>query len=79
MNFCGTQNCRILLFAALRLSVRRRGGVSPEFQEKHPEVPWSEMRGMRNRMIHRYDDVDMTIVWHTAQEDVPPLLALIEP
>ncbi len=55
------------------------GRVSPEFQEKHPEVPWSEMRGMRNRMIHRYDDVDMTIVWHTAQEDVPPLLALIEP
>jgi uncharacterized protein with HEPN domain len=30
-------------------------------------------------MIHRYDDIDMNIVWNTAQEDIPRLLAIIEP
>ena len=55
------------------------GRVSPQFQEEHAEIPWSEMRGMRNRMIHRYDDIDTNIVWDTAQEDIPHLLALIEP
>ena len=37
------------------------------------------MTGMRNRMIHGYDDIDMGIVWNTSQESVPNLLALIEP
>ena len=31
--------------------------VSPQFREKHPQIPWSEMIGMRNRMIHDYDDM----------------------
>ncbi len=55
------------------------GRISSQFQEKYAEIPWSEMRGMRNRMIHRYDDIDMNIVWNTAQEDIPHLLAIIEP
>ena len=37
------------------------------------------MIGMRNRMIHTCDAVDLDIVWTTAQERIPELLALIEP
>ncbi len=37
------------------------------------------MTGMRNRMIHGYDDIDMDIVWNTSQQSVPNLLTLIEP
>ena len=55
------------------------GRVSTQFREKHPEIPWSEMRGMRNRMIHHYDDVDLHIVWNTAQDNIPQLLELLEP
>ncbi len=55
------------------------GRLSPEFRERHPEIPWSAMTGMRNRMIHGYDDIDMDIVWNTSQESIPNLLALIEP
>ena len=55
------------------------GRVSAQFREKHPEIPWSEMRGMRNRMIHHYDDVDLHIVWNTAQDNIPQLLELLEP
>ncbi len=55
------------------------GRLSPEFRKRHPEIPWSAMTGMRNRMIHGYDDIDMDIVWNTSQESIPNLLALIEP
>ena len=55
------------------------GRISPQFQEAHPEIPWQVMIGMRNRMIHGYDDIDFDIVWNTAQESIPLLLRLIEP
>lgn len=55
------------------------GRVSASFRERHPTIPWSRMIGMRNRMIHTYDAVDLDIVWTTVQERIPELLALIEP
>ena len=36
------------------------------------------MIGMRNRVIHAYDDVDVEIVWETVQRDIPPLAAQLE-
>ncbi len=47
--------------------------------DAYPQVPWSEMVGMRNRMIHDYDDVDLKIVWDTLQRDIPQLIKLIAP
>ena len=55
------------------------GRVSAAFREQHPTVPWGRMIAMRNRMIHVYDAVDLDIVWETARERIPELLALIEP
>lgn len=40
----------------------------------HPNVPWSEMRGMRNVLTHHYFDADAKVLWTTATEDLPPLL-----
>ena len=44
------------------------------FTQAHPEVPWRSMRGMRNRMAHGYFDIDLDVVWATAQEWLPELL-----
>lgn len=44
------------------------------FTQAHPEVPWRSMRGMRNRMAHGYFDIDLDVVWETAQEWLPELL-----
>ncbi|MCX7201364.1 MAG: DUF86 domain-containing protein, partial [Burkholderiales bacterium] len=46
----------------------------PTFTQAHPEVPWRNMRGMRNRMAHGYFDIDLNVVWETAQEWLPELL-----
>ena len=55
------------------------GRVSPLFRKENPDIPWSEIRGMRNRMIHRYDDIDMDIVWETVEQDIPRLISRLEP
>ena len=41
-------------------------------------LPWSEMVGMRNFLIHEYDDVDMKTVWKTVSHDFPPLIDDLE-
>lgn len=44
-----------------------------EFATRHPEIPWSQMKGMRNRMAHGYFELDMEIVWDTVQTAIPDL------
>lgn len=52
--------------------------VSADFREAHPELPWNQMAGMRNRIVHGYDDVDADIVWRVATEDLEPVMASLE-
>ncbi len=43
-----------------------------------PGLAWDAMMGMRDILIHEYDDVDLAIVWDTVQTDLPPLVATLE-
>ncbi len=47
--------------------------AAPEFVAEHPEIPWDIMRGMRNKMIHEYSDIDLGVVFRTVEDDLPPL------
>lgn len=47
--------------------------ISPDLQQKHPEIPWSDMARMRDRLIHGYFGVDINLVWLTAVRDIPAL------
>lgn len=53
-------------------------GVTESFQQKHPEIPWKEICGTRNRLIHGYFDVDIDIVWSIVSDDLPSLVANLE-
>lgn len=46
-----------------------------EFVERHADIPWRSMRGMRNRVAHGYFDINLTLVWETVQTALPQLLA----
>lgn len=46
---------------------------SPQFIEQHPELPWAQMRGMRNVAVHEYFSIDLEIVWITVRDDLPKL------
>ena len=46
---------------------------APDFFTAHPELPWKDMRAMRNKVIHDYFDVELTVIWSTVKEDLPQL------
>lgn len=52
--------------------------VTKECQYKLPQIPWQNIIGMRNRLIHAYFDIDLDILWKTVTEDLPPLIAELE-
>ncbi|MEX5212551.1 MAG: DUF86 domain-containing protein [Nitrospiraceae bacterium] len=52
---------------------------SEEFRNRHPEIPWTVVAGMRDKLIHEYDELDRDEVWSTAQRHVPSLLRFLEP
>ncbi|MEL6489457.1 MAG: DUF86 domain-containing protein [Cyanobacteria bacterium J06621_3] len=48
--------------------------LSKEVRHQYPDIPWSLMAGMRDNMIHEYDDIDIDQVWKTVKSDIPILL-----
>jgi len=52
--------------------------VSDARRSLHPEIPWAEIRGMRNRIVHGYDNINFRILWDVVQLDLPPLIDTLE-
>ena len=53
--------------------------IPPEVENRHADIPWAEMRGLRNRVVHEYRNVDLEIVWDIIQNYLPPLLLQLRP
>lgn len=51
--------------------------LADDFKLRYNEIPWQAMRGMRNRIVHEYGDVDLTIVFDTVTRDVPKLYEML--
>jgi uncharacterized protein with HEPN domain len=52
--------------------------IPEEERARHPEIPWAQIVGLRNRLIHGYDAVDLDILWQIVTADLPPLVASLE-
>ena len=52
--------------------------ISRELRAESPDVPWTDLVAMRNRLIHAYFDVNLDIVWQTVTDELPPLVKLLE-
>ncbi|HEV2202363.1 MAG TPA: HepT-like ribonuclease domain-containing protein [Bryobacteraceae bacterium] len=52
--------------------------IGPETRTAHPEIPWIDIVGMRNRLVHAYFDIDLERVRDTIAIDLPPLVQALE-
>ncbi len=52
--------------------------VSQGTRDQHPEIPWPQILGMRNRLVHGYDQIDLDVLWQTLVQDLRPLIDNLE-
>jgi len=52
--------------------------MSESFKNRKSEIPWNDIVGLRNRIVHDYGNVDLTIVFDTLKYDIPEVLKMIE-
>ena len=52
--------------------------IPASVRNRYPEIPWKNMAGMRDKLIHEYFGVNLRIVWDAVQKDIPPLKPFFE-
>jgi uncharacterized protein with HEPN domain len=74
-------NTRLLQLGLVRLVEiigEAAARVSNDMQARHTSIPWEDVVGMRNKLIHGYDQVDLGVLWDTVIDDLPPLTRELE-
>ena len=71
-----TQSAILHQLLVLGEAVKR---LSEGFRSQHPEIPWRAYAGLRDVLIHQYDEVDLNLVWKAADSDIPDLLQKLAP
>ena len=74
-----TQQAVVMSLMIIGEAAARMIDRHPEFVAQNKEVPWTAMRGLRNRIAHGYFQVDMEIVWTTVQTALPEPFKGLEP
>lgn len=52
--------------------------ITDEIETRYPEIPWQDIVGMRNRLVHAYYAINLNILWKTVTKDLPPLVGQLE-
>ena len=68
----------LALARLLEITGEAANRVSEKTRQENPTIPWAQVIGMRNRLIHGYDVVDEDILWKTITEDLPSLIESLE-
>lgn len=61
------------LFRLIQVS-ENSNKLSAVFKQQNPSIPWRAMKGLRNRIVHEYGNVDLSVVYETVRDDIPELL-----
>ena len=52
--------------------------IDEDFEHNNPQIPWRQIYGLRNRIVHDYEGVNLKLVWQIIEEDLPELLRNLE-
>lgn len=72
--FKGSDLHQDAVIRALEVIGEAASQVSTQTREKHSDVPWPQIIGMRNRLIHEYFRADLEEIWSTVRNDIPQLM-----
>lgn len=64
-----------MLFRMIQLSENAKK-LTEQYKQKHNNIPWNAMYGLRNRIVHDYGNVDLNVVFETLKNDIPELLEM---
>ncbi len=68
----------LAIIKAIEIIGEAANKVTDECQNEYPQIPWMEIIGMRNRLIHAYFDIDLDIVWQTVTKEIPEVIVELE-
>jgi uncharacterized protein with HEPN domain len=63
---------------ALEIAGEAAKRLPADWRDRHPAIPWNKMAGMRDRIIHGYDNVNLQIVWQVIKQDIPQVKPLLQ-
>ncbi len=69
---------QLAILKAVEIVGEAASRIGVDTREAHPEIPWSEIVGMRNRLVHEYSNVNLARVWEAVGRDVPRLIRQLE-
>ncbi|MDQ2707558.1 MAG: DUF86 domain-containing protein [Actinomycetota bacterium] len=72
-SFVADEDLQIVLIHLVQVIGEAASRVTPELTAQHPRVPWRQIVGMRNRVVHDYFEIDLDILWAAVTHDVPRL------
>ena len=69
---------QLAILKAVEIVGEAASRVSAMGKKAYPEIPWTEIVGMRNRLVHGYFNINLQRVWETVVEDIPRLISQLE-
>jgi uncharacterized protein with HEPN domain len=75
--FSSDTKTRFAVIRALEIIGEASKKIPETFKRQNPDLPWREMAGIRNKLIHEYFGLNLQVVWKTVNEDIPKLKPVV--
>ncbi|MFG6099808.1 HepT-like ribonuclease domain-containing protein [Leptothoe sp. ISB3NOV94-8A] len=75
--FAEAEDEQLLILKNIEIIGEAVKSIPQEVREQYTQIPWKQIVGMRDRLVHQYWNVDVELVWDTMQTDLPLLKAVI--